>query len=255
MTARIAGFLSRADLDLARPKSISRRITPGQGGTAVHYGGNPVRKRNHQDCIDTWRAWQAFHMRAKSLGGRGWTDIAYTGGFCDHGYAMAGRGAGIRTGANGTNYGNDNFYAVTWIGGDGQTPTQAAIDALEWWINELRRAGGAAARVVPHRFFKSTGCPGGPLVVHANRLDRAKIHTPDTPTPEEDDDMFAHAELIKWHYRRSRGAAYDPSTDPKDPGGWSGWMMQLSQCKTIEERNAVVASCGEGIDREIAARR
>lgn len=252
MTARIAGFHSRADLGLRAPRSISRQIRPSRGGTAIHYGGNPVRKRSHQDCIDTWRAWQSFHMRPVSQGGRGWTDIAYTGGFCDHGFIMAGRGAGIRTGANGTNYGNDFFYAVTWIGGDGQTSTPQAIDALEWWIAELRRAGGAAERVVPHRFFKSTGCPGNPLAAQAARLDRAPISTtppppaPAPPTPMED---MMYVELILAAYRRARGPKCDPRVE--DPSGWRHWMESLAKAADANQPLLpIVRSCEAGLASE-----
>lgn len=75
MTARLVGFVSRADAGLRAPKSFSRRITPGQGGVAIHYGGPALHLRDHGACVRTWRAWQAFHMDT-----RGWADIAYTMG-------------------------------------------------------------------------------------------------------------------------------------------------------------------------------
>lgn len=173
MTARIAGFITRAQAGLRGPKSVSRNITPDKGGVAPHYGGprQPAAEpgADHARCVATWRNWQKYHMDTK-----GWADIAYTGGFCNHGFAFAGRGAGVRTAANGTNDGNQRFYAVTWIGGEGQVPTQAAIDALEWWVVELRKAGAGRA-VWPHRKFKPTGCPGDPLVGQAARLDNKDV--------------------------------------------------------------------------------
>lgn len=182
MTARIVGFVSRAEAGLRAPKSVSRNITPGNGGVAGHYGGPAQPAANpgsdHAKCISTWRAWQNYHMNTK-----GWTDIAYTGGFCNHGYAFAGRGAGVRTGANGTNVGNQNWYAAVWIGGEGQQPTQAAIDAFEWWVQQLRATGGAARGVKPHRWFKSTGCPGDPLVGHCVRLDGRDLGSTPAPPP------------------------------------------------------------------------
>lgn len=184
MVASIAGFHTRADLRLRAPRSISRNVQPGQGGVAVHYGGGPHgADREHAHHVNVWRNWQAFHMDS-----RGWADIAYTGGFCNCGYAFAGRGAGIRTGANGTNFGNQYFYAVTWIGGEGEHPSPKAINALEWWVNELRTAGGAASQVVPHRHFKATGCPGHHLVSEAARLNRAPISL---ALQEDDSEMLA----------------------------------------------------------------
>lgn len=184
MTAQIAGFVSRAEAGLRKPRSFSRNITPGRGGgVAVHHGGGPQRaaepNSDHARCVETWRIWQKVHM---DLRGRGWVDIAYTGGFCNHGYAFAGRGAGVRTAANGTNAGNQTHYAVTWIGGEGQTPTQAAYDALDWWISELRKAG-AGLSVKPHKFFKATGCPITALVNHASSRNGEKLTTPSPTWP------------------------------------------------------------------------
>lgn len=181
MTARIAGFVTRAQVGLRGPKSVSKSITPQHGGVGVHYGGprQPAADpgSDHARCIATWKNWQNYHMNT-----HGWSDIAYTGGFCQHGYAFAGRGAGVRTAANGTNTGNQNFYAITWIGGEGQTPTEAALDAADWWIDQLRRAGANTA-VWPHRKFKPTGCPGDPLVGYSASRDKQHVHVGGAPAP------------------------------------------------------------------------
>lgn len=182
MTAAIAGFVTRADAGLPAPRSVSKNITPSQGGVALHYGGPPGHDGDHAGCVAQWRAWHRFHTVT-----RGWVDIAYSGGVCQHGYAFAGRGVGVRTAANGTNAGNDDFYAICWLGGEGQVPTQAALDAFEWWVAQLR-AQGAGNRVVGHRDLKSTGCPGEHILAHARRLDRAPIGSvapvPARPVPK-----------------------------------------------------------------------
>ncbi len=167
MSARITGFDTRSVLGLVRPRSLSLRIRPAAGGSAVHYGGPAQRLSGagHEACRRRWREWQSYHMTQ-----RRWVDIAYTGGFCDHGRALAGRGFGVRTAANGTNDANDRFYAVVWLGGAGETPTSAALDALEWWVREAREQGGAGTAVQVHRDFVSTSCPGAPLTAHARRL-------------------------------------------------------------------------------------
>lgn len=181
MTARISGFVSRADAGLRAPKSVSKSITPAKGGVSPHYGGGRQSAAepgsDHARCVATWRGWQRFHMDS-----HGWSDIAYTGGFCNHGFAFAGRGAGVRTAANGTNAGNQNFYAVTWIGGEGQTPTKEALDAADWWIEQLRKSGAGNA-VKPHRFFKPTGCPGDPLVGYAAERDGKALPQDNAPAP------------------------------------------------------------------------
>ncbi len=172
-TAVSKGFLSRAELGLAPPKSISRNINPQEGGSTVHYAGGDQEVstllRGHTRCINLWRAYQKYHM-----GSRNFADIAYNGGFCQHGYVFAGRGVHIRSGANGTAFGNYRFYAWCWIGGEGETPTKEALQALAWIIRDARRQGGAGRRVVPHSFHKSTGCPG-PLTDDAYALDNQDI--------------------------------------------------------------------------------
>lgn len=183
MTARIAGFVTRAAAGLRGPESISRNITPDKGGVAIHYGGprQPAAESDadHALCVKTWLAWQNYHMNV-----HGWVDIAYTGGFCNHGFAFAGRGAGIRTAAQGTNAGNQNYYGVVWIGGEYQTPTQAAYDAAEWWIDQLRKNGKAGKSVKPHRFFHLTGCPGDSLLAFATTHDGKDISiAPPKPAP------------------------------------------------------------------------
>lgn len=181
MTAVIAGFVARAEAGLRRPRSISRNITPTPGGVAGHYGGPFQRaaapNSDHALCVRTWRAWQDYHMDS-----HGWSDLAYTGGVCNHGFAFAGRGAGIRTAANGTDVGNQTHYAICWIGGDGNTPTTLALDAFEWWVLELRR-GGAGMSVKPHQFFKSTACAGQFISAHCRALDGRAIHVGPPPTP------------------------------------------------------------------------
>lgn len=194
MTPRITGFVTRAQAKLRPPRSVSRNITADRGGVAVHYGGPAQKIRSHADCVARWRAWQTFHMD-----GHGWVDIAYTGGFCDHGYAFAGRGLGIRTAANGTDSGNQAYYAFVWIGGDGETPTANALGALAWWVQQARdHAAGMRAR--PHRVFTSTSCPGPHLADAAARMDNRPILKPaPAPQPVQEDEMklyvFTHQGL------------------------------------------------------------
>lgn len=162
---RIAGFRSRAALGLVAPRSVSHQIDPDPGGVAVHYGGDPAAVRDHAGCEARWRAWQAMHMAQP----RGWNDIAYTGGYCSHGWAFAGRGVGVRTAGQGTDDGNQRYYAVCWVN-DRTTPTPEAFAALGWWIQQLR-ASGAGLDVRAHRTFHSTSCPGDPLAGYAPALD------------------------------------------------------------------------------------
>lgn len=171
MTARIAGFVTRAQAGLRAPKSVSRNITPSSGGVALHYGGPATHLGDHSTCVRLWKQWQTFHMDT-----RGWADIAYSMGVCNHGYAFAGRGAGVRTAAQGTNDGNQRYYAVVWLGGEGEKPSQAALDAYDWCVVTLRKAG-AGNGVRPHKSFHSTSCPGPEVTAHAQAIDGKAIPT------------------------------------------------------------------------------
>lgn len=172
MTARIAGFVTRADARLPRPRSVSRNIEPHRGGVAIHHGGDGLPPATHAGAIERWRSWHAFHTGPA----RGWEDIAYTAGVDQEGYVFAGRGAGVRTAANGTNDANLRYYAVVWLGGGGAQPTRAALDALEWVIADLRAHGGAGRSVRSHRQLKpSTACAGDALTRFATALDDAPV--------------------------------------------------------------------------------
>jgi len=185
MVAKIEGFRTREDLNLRRPRSISRNITPQNGGAAVHWGGPAQRNASQAQCEATWRAWQNFHMAPGGLGTRnGAADIAYTAAFTNFGIVLAGRGFGVRTGAQGSTFGNQNFYAYVWVGGSGQRPNQLAYDALDWLIQEGRTAGNAGRNVSPHSRFNSTSCPGNDLRNYAGTRNNRDIELPSEPKEE-----------------------------------------------------------------------
>lgn len=180
MTARIKGFRSRAQLQLRAPRSVSRNINPSLGGVAVHYGGstpNPP-PTDHAKCESTWRAWQNYHMDSM-----GWVDIAYTAGFCNHGYVLAGRGFGTRTAANGTNDANYKYYAFVWVGGGNAVPSTEALDALDWLINDARTNGGAGPVVTSHGALFATSCPGSILTKRAATRNNVPVPMPTQSAP------------------------------------------------------------------------
>lgn len=178
------GFRSRAQLNMRKPRSVSYAITPINGGGAVHYGGaalNLTPATSHVKCEEVWRSWQNYHMDSQK-----WADIAYTGGYCQHGFCLAGRGFGVRTAANGSNDGNQNYYAFVFIGGGKDVPSPDAINALQWWINEARLSGKAGMRVVPHSSLFGTSCPGAILKGLALLYDKSSlVLTPPKPVPSK----------------------------------------------------------------------
>lgn len=107
------------------------------------------------------------------MDGRGWADVAYTAAFDNWGNVYAGRGLGVRTAAQGTNFGNQNYVAFVWIGGGTEKPSKEAYEALNWLIQNARQHG-VGLRVRPHSAFRSTGCPGNLLRQRAAQLDNKR---------------------------------------------------------------------------------
>lgn len=169
-------FVTRAQWGAKPPTSRSTNINPESGGVAWHYEGPKMGTWPHDQCAGKVRQIQAFHMGPQ----RGWVDIAYTAVVCPHGYIFEARGTGIRTAAQGTNTGNQTYYAVCGLLGEGDALTAQMIEAYKRATNWLRSQGRAATRVKPHRFFHSTGCPGALVIAEALQWDSKPIPEPAT---------------------------------------------------------------------------
>jgi N-acetylmuramoyl-L-alanine amidase len=129
---------------------------------------NADEQRLHRNCAGRVRGMQRFHMET-----RGWLDVAYNHIACVHGYVFVGRGFGVRSAANGTNYANDHYFAVCFLGDDSAgraDVTPEARRALEQLIAEYRRRYPRAREVRPHSDFVATQCPGDELRAWISRL-------------------------------------------------------------------------------------
>jgi hypothetical protein len=187
MAAGIAGKYTRSWLGMANPRSRSFNIRPGAGGSTLHWGGAGSTIHSHATCIAIWKEWQSFHMGPA----RGWVDIAYTMGFCQHGWVFPGRGYGVRTAAQGTNRGNDISYAFVHINEAGKDPTAAALAAGSWLVQDAREHGGAGKEVWAHRDWHMTDCPGNVIAQLARSLDGKTI--PSHPLdPQENETVDIH---------------------------------------------------------------
>lgn len=153
----------RTVVGLRAPRSTGHNVWPQRGGLAVHWAGEKQGLgQHHVQCQARWKAWQTYHMDDK-----GWVDIAYNWGVCDHGHVLVGRGWGVRSAANGTDDGNDRYLAACWLGGPGDgPPSPLALDAFGWLVDDVRDRG-AGRDVQPHSHFFNTACPGPVLVAHA----------------------------------------------------------------------------------------
>ena len=151
--ARPSKYVSRADLKWGT--TGAGRATP-KSGLVVHYDSadQNLANRPHADCVAYWNRTRAFH-RGPS---RGWADIGYSFMACAHGYVLEGRGLGrVQAAQPG---GNSTHYSVTLATGPKDPITDLQINA----VRELRRwlvdDHGNHGRVLGHRDFISTSCPG-----------------------------------------------------------------------------------------------
>lgn len=211
----MATFVSRSDWGARAPSSVSNNITPQNGGVSVHHvGASKVAASDHGSCAGQVRGHQNHHMD-----GNGWTDIAYSHLVCVHGYVFEGRGEGVRTAANGTNPGNQNWYAVCGLVGgsssDYDTITDELIDAYHLAITRLRQQGNAASTVNGHRDHLSTECPGNlyPLVQDGT-LDPGGGGPPPWPgVVFSQPPVYRHVSVGTWQARMNSAHGYSLSTD------------------------------------------
>ena len=155
-------LITRAQWGARAPKGRNVLPTKDLLGMAVHYSASEYDRAPEVGlCDDRVRAIQNYHMNTKK-----WQDIAYSFLVCHHGDIFEGRGWGIRTAANGTDWGNDHFLAVCFLGADSATRddvTDTGRKAIHDVILECRRRVQSATAVYSHSDIKATACPGNEL--------------------------------------------------------------------------------------------
>lgn len=148
-------FVSRAEWG-AKYEQGSGPIAGPVYGVTLHWEGPHMGTFSHSECAGKVRGIERFHKLT-----RGWAGIAYNLLVCPHGYVFEGRGAGVRSAANGTSGigGNDHWYAVCYLSGEGDPLTDAGKAGLIDAVQHLRLAG-AGEKVNGHRDHHPTQCPG-----------------------------------------------------------------------------------------------
>ena len=182
--------MTRAQLGLLPPRSISTRIKPTH--LTAHWTGPSPNLRSEAQAASIWRGFQRYHLS------KGWADIAYNWGITPGGTILEGRGYNRRSAANGTNTGNSNSYAACYLGGEGDPLTDAAKHAFR---DIAARAGVPLDRV--HNQWKSTACPGAALTQWVVHEHAAIAQTP--PPPPADIDWAALRRLAATALRAPLG--------------------------------------------------
>lgn len=174
-------MVTRAEWGARAPRGVTP-FTPDQGSTA-HWEGPHMGSFPHSSCAAKVRGIQNFHMDAQ-----GWTDIAYTALICPHGYAFQGRWLNVRTAANGTSAGNNGWYAICYLGGQGDAFPDAAKRAMGTMFDYLDR-NGAGGKENCHRDHKPTECPGNVICAWVRSGTPIPGGVTPPPVDPEDDDM------------------------------------------------------------------
>ncbi|WP_225803676.1 N-acetylmuramoyl-L-alanine amidase [Streptomyces sp. NK15101] len=210
----MATFVTRAQWGARTPANVSGNITPEQGGVVVHHvDAVKVAEADHADCAAQVRSIQNHHMDTN-----GWSDIAYSHLACVHGYLFQGRGENVRTAAQGTTQGNDDWYAVCALtggtGSDYDVVTAGLIDAIRYGINRLRVSGGAAPAITGHRDHHSTGCPGDLYArVLSGEVDPGGGPLPHPGVGFRQPPATVHASVATWQYRMNSAHGYSLTVD------------------------------------------
>lgn len=155
-------LVSRKSWKAKSPKGkLSTNITPSSGGVAIHYVGSKGKLAgSHSKCAGIVRSIQNSHLANKS---EGWIDIAYNFLVCQHGYVFEGRGLHKRSGANGSNSGNQYYYGICALVNASDDISSDLIAGLKDACQYVRTKGGAGSKVVGHRNLYNTDCPGDKL--------------------------------------------------------------------------------------------
>ncbi|MCY9786820.1 peptidoglycan recognition protein family protein [Nocardiopsis sp. EMB25] len=145
-------------------------------GLVVHYNGAATHLSDHADCVSYWK-----NTRDDHVNNRGWADTGYSFGVSVDGHLFEGRGLHRYQAAQGTTDGNANYYSVSLMIGEGETPTDAQIDGVRRLRGWLMAEHGVSGTVLGHRDFSSTSCPGSLLydLVESGAFEQA----PGSPTP------------------------------------------------------------------------
>ncbi|MEV8585864.1 peptidoglycan-binding domain-containing protein [Streptomyces sp. NPDC051180] len=210
----MATFVTRAQWGARAPEGTNSNITPEQGGVVIHHiDAVKVARANHADCAAQVRGIQSYHMDSN-----GWADVAYSHLACVHGYLFQGRGEYVRTAAQGTTQGNDDWYAICALTGGTASAydviSAQLIDAIRYGVNRLRVSGGAGPAITGHRDHHATECPGNLY----SRVLKGEVNPGGGPLPYpgvnfRQSPPTVHASVATWQYRMNSAHGYSLTVD------------------------------------------
>jgi peptidoglycan hydrolase-like protein with peptidoglycan-binding domain len=143
----------RADWVAREPRYAPTPIVD-TANVVIHYEGS-----NSDGTLEAVRNIQNYHMDKN-----GWNDIAYSWLINQNGDVFEGRGWGVRSAANGSVASNADRYAVCFMIGVDEEPSEAALASSRVLVGLAREAKPSASKdITGHRDHIATSCPGQPL--------------------------------------------------------------------------------------------
>lgn len=146
-------FVSRSDLGWGNTAASYANISQG---LVIHYdsGNLGLANKPHSACVQYWHNTRAFHRGPQ----RGWADIGYSFFSCPHDYILEGRGLNRQQAAQPG--GNATHYSVTLATGPAEEIPDAQINSVRRLRKWLIEDHDNHPRVLGHRDFIATSCPG-----------------------------------------------------------------------------------------------
>lgn len=146
-------YINRAGWGARQPKGVS--YFPGvRTSITLHYEGvNIAKPVNLNAGKQGVRNIQNVHMRGE------YSDVAYNYLIDQNGYIYEGRGLQVRSGANGSNVGNNSSYSICIMSGPNTVLDPIVFESVKLLMGVLDPQVSGDA-VYPHKKWIATSCPG-----------------------------------------------------------------------------------------------
>ncbi|MFP3907128.1 MAG: hypothetical protein ACLFRV_03930 [Acidimicrobiales bacterium] len=207
----------------------------------IHWNGPPAKvvghRNGHRRCLAYWRALDRFHAR-KFPGGQ-IPGTLYSFGACPHGGLLVAQGWDLPQGANGTPDkdpalgGDDEWYTIIGLIGQGESPTPAMIARIRDTIHVGRTTGRCGLEVRPHSDFKHKTCPGPELTALAREWHNTRFDV-------EDDTMMQFVGID------SQGRTW------RFVAGWAIGPLSTAEARYVRNEGAIEWPEGAETDRALA---
>lgn len=181
-------IVTRAEWGAVTGRPLALYAPGSVKGVVYHWNGPPVDW--DADQAGVVRSTQRYHIDTQ-----GWRDIAYNFAIAYDGTVYEGRGINYRNGASGHATPNNEFVAVEFMMGVGQSLTPAMIEAARDLNTYIRTVHPNATRQTVHNDWFNTMCPGPEITDAAHNGVFVRTTPPsgdDEMTPEQMAEIKAH---------------------------------------------------------------